>query len=315
MIKWSGASSIKRFFIWLDYGVALNGLSLLPSWLAFPLVVFRGILNFALDADWRSHSLGFGYVRAATYKAMLAINNRAENQAKWRAIWWTLGRFVACSIEEADVHRLLRMPYDRLRSEFSGVDALVAAAQRGQGVVLITAHFDSLYIGLVLLARKGIKINLMSSRIVDNERVPGCVSEHFHEKIGALERLLAPGCVRHAEDGVGFFVRALKRGEVVLIAGDGPATSESRSEALQFMGASHLMAPGPAFLARSTQSLVGAYTCHKRFDQSVCVDVSPLFTSEEDGLQKAYSVLDRNIMQSPWRWWAADLFPTYARRT
>lgn len=313
MSKASGAGAIRRFFIWLDYGFALKWLSRLPVWLALPLVVVRGVLNCVVDADWRTHSLGHGYVRAATFRAMQMINRLSGRHGKWRAAWLTLGRFVACSIEEVDVHRLRQMPYDRVKSDISGLDALLAAAQRGQGVVLITAHFDSLYIGLVLLARKGIKINLMSSKIVNDERVPNCISQHFGEKIGALEQLLDPGCVRHAEDGLGHFVRALKRGEVVLIAGDGPAALEARSAAVHFMGASHLMAPGPEFLAKSTHSLVAAYTCHKRWDQSVHVEVSPLHGLEEAGLQKAYSVLDRHIMRSPWRWWAADLLPTYSR--
>ena len=64
----------------LDYGLVLPLLARLPRWLARPLWILRGCINYAMDWDWRTLSLGHGYVREATQHAMAQLRLLARKK-------------------------------------------------------------------------------------------------------------------------------------------------------------------------------------------------------------------------------------------
>ena len=301
-----------RFPRWvadLDYGYCLPFISRLPSWLARPLWVTRGAVNFLLDWDWRTFSLKHGYVRGATFRAMAAL--RGPSSVLPHPFFLTLLRYVCMSREEVDCLRLASIDYGSVRHRITGLEHLQNAQRSGSGVVLITAHFDSLYIGLVLLARTGLRINLMSTRLTDDPSIPQAISRHFRTKVSSLNVLLAPGQVRNSEDNIHYFVKALRRGEIVVIAGDGPSTAPGRSQMVEFLGGERYMAAGPQFLAEASNSLVSGYSCQLASDGYLDISMSPPTRLTDGGLQSAYSALGTQIALQPWRWWAADLMQTY----
>ena len=302
-----------RFPRWvanLDYGYLLPMISKLPLWAARPCWVARGVVNFMLDWDWRTFSLGHGYVRGATFRAMCALLRPHPKLP--HPFFLTLLRFVCMSREEVDCLRLSTLDYSKVNYRVSGLEYLQQAQRDRAGVILVTAHFDSLYIGLVLMARAGLKINLMSTRITDDPSVPSAISNHFETKVSSLNRLLSPGQVRNHEDNMHYFVKALKRGEIVVIAGDGPATTSGRSQAVNFLGRKRYMSAGPQFLAQSTNSFLASYTNQLSSDGCFDISISLPTRLAEGGLQSAYSALEAQILMQPWRWWAADLMQAYA---
>lgn len=293
----------------LDYGWGLKALAQAPQWV-MPLGVWlRGSVNFALDLDWRTLSLRHGYVRRATYVAMRSLC--ISRWAAWRA---THKRFVCAAQEETDAVRLARLNVADLHVSDEGIARLQASLASGQGAVLLTAHFDSLYVGLAALAQRGVRVNLLSSKMVEDARIPPEIRRFFSDKIDTLNSVLTPGRVMHYEDGVRFFVDALKRGEVVVIAADGPATQLRRASEVDFLGQRQMMSGGAAFFAEKARVPVCAYQCHRKAGGCFHVQISPPTLLGNDGLQKAYSALDAGIRQAPWRWWAADLFGTYQTR-
>lgn len=267
-------------------------------------------MNFLLDWDWRTFSLEHGYVRGATFRAMCALMRPTSKLP--HPFFLTLLRFVCMSREEVDCLRLSALDYSTVNYRISGLEYLQQAQRDGTGVILVTAHFDSLYIGLVLLARAGLKINLMSTRITDDPSVPSAISKHFRTKVSSLNRLLSPGQVRNYEDNMHFFVKALRRGEIVVIAGDGPSTASGRSHAVNFLGRERHMSAGPQFLAESTNSLLASYTNQLSSDGKFDISISVPTRLDEGGLQSTYSALEAQILMQPWRWWAADLMQAYA---
>lgn len=295
----------------LDYGLALPLLARLPRWLARPLIALRGCVNYVFDFDWRTLSLGHGYVREATHEAMQHVARLADSRQSVH--WLTLRRYVCTSREEVDSWRLPHINYARLPHRITGLEPLLAAQERGQGVVLLTAHFDSLYIGLALLARAGLRVNLMATRITEDPRVPPAITQHYVRKARALNHLLSPGKVVQFEGNLRFFLRALRQGDTVVIACDGVSTSADRADPVQFLGAQHLMASGPQYLAETTHSPLALFSCHEDAQGVFQVQLSAPVALAEGGLQRAYALLEGQIMASPWRWWGADQMRSYTQ--
>ncbi|MEN9843311.1 MAG: hypothetical protein RLZZ612_1140 [Pseudomonadota bacterium] len=293
----------------LDYGLFLRGLSLLPRAWAWPLIVLRGCLNFIVDADWRTLSLGLRYVRPATWQTMQMWNAKQTKPQFWRPFVLTLRRYIHASLEEYDATKLPHI-CDTSHFHVTGLEDLLKAQEQKIGVVLITAHFDSLYAGLIFLARQGLKINLVSTNLMFDARVPPSVARHFSNKMNQLGQALAPGGVFHVEDNLLFFTRALKNGEIVVIAGDGPASSPSRATEVNFWGDPRLMAPGPEFLAKSAKCWIGSYLSWREAD-GFHIQISKPTSVREQGVAHAYAALEAKLFEMPWRWWAADLYPTY----
>jgi hypothetical protein len=294
---------------WLDYGWVLPVLARLPRWLAWPLVVLRGGVNFVFDWDWRTLALGHGYVRGATLDAMRALAALAGSGQS--PVWLTLKRYVCASREEVDCWRLHRLDYARVPHSIEGLEGLLQARARGQGVVLLTAHFDSLYVGLALLARAGARIHLMATRLTSDPQVPPTITQHFDHKIGTLDKLLAPARVARFEDGLRFFVRALQGGDAVMMACDGVGTSTDRPQPVRFLGAQRLMASGPEFLAAKAGALVALFSCYQDSRGVWRISVSDPVALEDGGMQRAYALLEEQLLAAPWRWWAADQMRNY----
>jgi len=289
------------FWAWFDYQLVLPRLARLPrTWARVP-VVLRGVVNFLFDMEWRTLARGHGYVRGATYKVIRSLGFGAPSAALR-----TLQRFCYCSWEEYDAERLARGDVADISGRLEGVDDLLAAARAGRGVVLLMAHFDSFCVGLVLLSRLGLTINLMSSDIVNHPRVPRPISRYFTRKYEGMSSLFSPGRVVHHEGNLRFFLAALTRGEIVVIACDGTG-KPGRNTVVDFLGASRAMARGPEFLARETDALVASYVCRRSDKNTFELAVSPLHPVAAGGIQKAYDFLDDRIRAEPERWWASDL--------
>ena len=298
-----------NFIAHVDYGIALPLIARLPPGTAKWFVRLRGIVNFVFDLEWRTLALRHGYVRGATVRTMRAISELTQSQSSpWLL---TLRRFVRASWEEYDAQRLCRIDYKNVAWHDHGLDKILDTVQSGKGVVLLTGHFDSLYVGLMILARQGVRVNLMSSNIVDDPRVPAMISGHFGRKISAMARQFYPGKVIHFEDGMKHFVDVLKRGEVLVIACDGPPPTAGRGSVVRFLGGDYTMAIGPEFFARKTGALISMYSCVREADEQFRIDFSEPIAVDDDGLQLAFNVLDAKIRAEPWRWWAADMYQNY----
>lgn len=293
----------------LDYGLLLPALARLPRPLAWPGIVLRSMVNITFDWDWRTLALGHGYVRSATLQAMRQLAALGGNG--YSPFWLTLRRYVCAAREEVDCWRLHRLDYGRMHHTIEGLDGLLQVQAQGRGVVLLTAHFDSLYIGLALLARAGARIHLMATRITSHPKVPPAITRHFDHKIETLDALLAPGRVARFEDGVRPFVRALRQGDAVMLACDGVGTAMDRPSPVQFLGAERLMASGPQFLAEKTGALVALYSCYEDARGVFRIRVSTPMPLADGGLQQAYTLLQEQLLAMPWRWWAADQMRDY----
>lgn len=301
---------------WLDYGLVLEVLARLPRPLARPLTSLRARVNERWDLDWRTWALGHGYVRAATLQAMervLACGSAPPGQPD--AFGLVRQRYLAAAREEVDSVRLPRIDYARLPHHIDGLAPLLEAQRAGRGTLLLTAHYDSLYIGLALLARAGLRIVLMGTGITEDPRVPPAITRHYLRKKAALNKLLAPGQVVYFEGQLHTFVRALRRGDVVVMACDGAATGSDRAEPVDFLDGRYRMASGAQFFAEAARVPVALYSSWEDATGTHQVQISQPLTINEGGLQAAYAALHAQLLRDPGRWWAADQMRDYRSAT
>ncbi len=293
----------------LDYGVLLPLLARLPRRVSQPLAALRGQLNWLCDFDWRTLSLGRRYVRTATLAGMQALAERRGDAHGAQRL--ARQRYACTSREEVDAWRLARLDFAHLRCEIVGLEALRAAQARGQGVLLAKAHFDALYIGLGALAHAGIRLNLMGTRTIFDVRIPPAIRRHYEMKTAALNQVLAPGRLAFHEDGMAFFVKALRRGEAVAMACDGPSSTPARATPVRLLGRRLLMSSGLEFLARATDAPIAFLACQELPGQRFRITITPPARLQEDGLQKAYDALEQTLLAHPGGWWAADQYANY----
>ena len=299
---------------WIDYSLCLPLLAYLPRRWTRPLETLRGWINWRADFDWRTLSLGHGYIRAATERGMARVVQQTGRPASATELCQlTRQRFICTSREELDSWRLKRIDYARLPHHIAGLEHLLTARDQGVGVILAKAHSDSLYIGLALLARAGLTVNLMGTKVIFDSRVPPGIKKHYEQKAEALNYLLAPGKLVFIEDSISFFVKALRRGEIVVIASDGPSSSPDRATPVNFLGEQLLMSSGLEFLAHMTNSPISFYECHEQDHQHFQLRISKPLYLKEGGLQQSYYEMEQSLKANPGRWWAADQYANYIR--
>lgn len=300
------------FLARLDYGLAVPFLARLPRAISRPLVALRGRIHCLFDIDWRTLSLRRRYIKPATMQGIQAlVRLRGEGADTGLVQRLVRQRYVCAALEEVDSLRLNSMDFDRLQCEFVGLEHLLAAQARGQGVVLAKGHHDAIYIGLGALAHAGVVLHLMATRVVFDARVPKAIQTHYAAKWVGLNRMLAPGRLAFIEDGMAFFVKALRRGEVVAMACDGPSSTPQRATPVRFLGRRLLMSSGLEFLARTTGSPIAFYYCQELPGQRFRIVITPPTLLENGGLQAVYDALERILLEQPGRWWAADQYAGY----
>lgn len=305
---------MKAFWIaglhWLDYALALPLLARLPLSLGYRLAALRGQLNARVGRDWRSVALGTRHVtRQATlaYRELFAEADAAAIKALVDA------RYRNESREEFEGRLIAAHRVHELHPEF-GNDPLLQqcreAARAGRGVVLLTPHFESFVLGIVFLARAGIRLNAMSSRVTHDPAVAPAVSRHFVAKYRGMEHYLNGGQVVDRELGLRPFYKMLERGEGLVILADAPAVAGGVTITPQFLGGARPLSGGALRLAQRTDSLFGAFVCKYAGRQRYRLEGTALLPARQpEALAAAYDFLAAQIMAHPGGWWASDILP------
>lgn len=294
----------------LDFALLLPALARLPLAWGYRLAALRGKFNALSGRDWRSMALGMRHIRRQSL-AGYALLPLAANEAQRRA--WRNERFVVEARDEFEarlvaagrVRELACRSVDGAGGAFAGLPP-----QRPRGLLLLTPHFDSFFVGVAFAARGGARVNLMSSAVTHDPRVDAAVQQHFSAKYRGLEPWLNGGQVLDMEQGVRPFYRMLERGETLVVLGDAPVLPNGVSAQVDFLGARRLLAGGALRLAEKTGSDIGGYVCSmERPGQYVMEWCEPGPASDPHTVERVYELFSRAILATPGRWWGADLLP------
>jgi len=306
---------LDRLVLWGEFTLFLPLIARLPLRLGYRLTAWRGRFNWAFDREWRSISIGQRYIRAATDQAIKQIVPDLPATETGRL---TRRRFEGNSREEFEAYLLMQGRVRELNFSVLGLESVQKQLARGRGVVLLTMHFDSFILGMVCLGMSGLVVNVMTSDVVENPLVNGCVRRFFFGKYRSMERYLQGGKAVHVEQNMRFFYQALLNGECVVVLADLPASSEKDHPMwMQFLGRERSFLSGAFRLARSTESALAGFVCQWEGGDKYTVTLSECVLPEElneASYHRVYAFLEAAILHKPERWWAADLLRAFETR-
>jgi lauroyl/myristoyl acyltransferase len=295
----------------IDFGYILPAMARLSLPLGETLSKARGVIQAFMDYDWRSLALRYPYVRERTRQAMSMIRpNAGEKYCKSA----TVRRFMHNSREEWQACLFGRPVMEEIsrRSIIEGIADLRRNQDKRRGMVMVSCHFDSFCMGMVLMGMQGIRVNVINTAAIEDLRIHAAVRRFFQHKYKSMEARMHGKMVYHEVD-MPFFYRALERGETVALMGDIPG---SKSDVyIPFLNSMFKMPVGAWHMALKTNSLLGAFMCvHEGIGKYrvICLPpaeidpASPLKT-----LKPVYAFMEAHIRSMPDRWVASDLLPAY----
>ncbi len=250
-------------------------------------------------------ALGRRHIRSQSLAGYRLLPGSA-NEAMLSA--WCAERFVVEAREELEAQLVAAGRVDGLTCEFEPARAAVVELERKRGLVLLTPHYDSFFLGVAFLARNGAKVNLMSSAVTQQPGVDAAVTRHFSSKYRGLENYLNGGKVLDMETGLRQFYRLLERGETLVVLGDAPVLPDGVSARVNFLGANRLIAGGALRMAQRTGSDIGTYVCRHLEHNNYALALGPVGPADESAsIDAVYAFLGAAIQSNPGRWWGADL--------
>jgi SAM-dependent methyltransferase/predicted LPLAT superfamily acyltransferase len=294
----------------VDFAWLLPFMARLPLAWAFRLGHLRGRLNARTGRDWRSMALGMRHIRRQSV-AGFRLLPLAADEAQLKA--WRDERFLVEARDELEAQLVAAGRVHELVCRSVNADGgsfVEVPVGRSRGLLLLTPHFDSFFVGVAFAARAGAKVNLMSSAVTHDPRVDSAVQAHFSAKYRGLEPWLNGGQVLDMEQGIRPFYRMLERGETLVVLGDAPVLPNGVSATVDFLGAQRLIAGGAMRLAQKADCDVGGYICRmEQTGQYVMEWCEPGPANDPATVQRVYALFTRAILSTPGRWWASDLLP------
>lgn len=292
-----------------DYAWFLPFIARLPLRLAYALSALRGWINALGGRDWRSVALGFRHIRRQSLLGYELLPLASTSEAKQR---WCRQRFATEARDEFEAQWMAARRFDELQCEFVPAELALYAQHQQRGLILLTLHFDSFYLGSAFIARAtGRVINSMSSAVSQDPRVDPAVTQHFEQKYRSLEPYVNGGKVLDMEVGLRPFYRMLERSEALIVLGDAPVLPNGAAMTVDFLGAQRQIAGGAMRLAESTDSDLGAYICRYRSPGRYEVRLCPIGPAKDpETVARIYRFFNTHILEHPGLWLAADLLPS-----
>lgn len=289
-----------------DFAWFLPFIARLPLPLAYALSGVRGRINAATGRDWRSVALGFRHIRRQSRDAYALLPGSATQKRRWGQ-----QRFEAEARDEFEAQLVAARRLGELRCEFVPAVNDALCAKRPRGLVLLTPHFDSFYLGIAFLAQaSGARVNSMSSAVSRDPRVAPTVTRHFDHKYRGLEHYLNGGQVPDMESGLRPFYRMLERHETLVVLGDAPVLPNGAAMTVDFLGAQRVIAGGALRLAQHTNSDLGGYVCRYLGPGRYVLEICPIGPARDpETVARIYRFFSDQILVQPGLWWAADLLP------
>lgn len=304
---WWIAKTLHRW----DYAVLLPLLARLPLRLGMALALWRGRVNALAARDWRSMALQTRHIQRMSLQAAQELAHRGLMPLS-RMKACVRQRFVVEARDEFEARLMWEGRWAELHCEFDPPDAPARLQDllQHQGVVLLTPHYDSFYLGIAFLAQaSGCVVNAMASAVPADPRVDPAVTRHFDRKYRGLERALHGGRVMDMESGIRPFYRLLQARQALVVLADAPVLPDGAQMEVPFLGAERQLAGGAARLARHTESHMAAFICEHRGGRHYRLRWCEGGAYGPNTMAALYGFIGHAIASEPGRWWAMDLLP------
>jgi hypothetical protein len=291
----------------IDFAWFLPLIATLPLPLAYALCGLRGRINALSGRDWRSVALGFRHIRSQSLAGYRQLPGGATDPERMA---WRDKRFEVEARDEFEARLIANGRARKLDCTFRPPLAAAICKLPQRGLLLLTPHFDSFFLGVAFLARSGGKVNLMSSAVTHDPRVDSAVQRHFNAKYRGLEPYLNKGKVQDMELGMRPFYRMLEQGETLVVLGDAPVLPNGVAMTVDFLGGQRVIAGGALRIAQRSNSDLGGYVCRCLGAGRYEVEMCPIGPANDPAtVERVYRFFNERIMAEPGLWWSADLLP------
>jgi len=295
------------FFVALPLAIRL------PLRLGMKVAGLIGRVCYRLDLDWRTVALRQHYVAGNTRLAFEEIAPEAPAHVVKGQV---RQRFLIAAKDELEAYWLHA---DRAREcvcTFDGLDAVQAHFAQGRGLVMVTIHYDAALMGVAQLGLAGCKLNLMTTEVIEDPRLPASVKRYFQKKRSGLELHLNGGRVLNVETRLMSFYDGIQDAGAVAIFAEAPTAQLDVARNIRFLGKQRAVAPGAFRIAERTGAAMVAFVSLCTGPGRYHVTLSPIFepdtvaghTRNADAM---FDFFSQTIEREPGRWWAADQLPKF----
>lgn len=189
---------------------------------------------------------------------------------------------------------------------FDGREFLDAELNKGNGVILSTAHYGAKQLLQVALGHKGYPINQINYHM--SEDALSFIQKNISQKQRMIIEEKIPCTFISARGFLRSAYRCLKNREVLIIAGDGSGMNEYMEKSFlpfDFLGKKMLFPTGPVSLAKRTgASMIPVFVVREKSRHRIIFE-SPINIFGERNIEHYVAVLERYVRQYPalWEFW------------
>lgn len=300
----------------LDYHLFLPLIARLPLSWAYRLSDWRGAFNARHSRDWTELALGFPYIGercAATFRYMRPQASDEEIRSLVTQRYQMVARY------ELDGALATANRVAQFQIDLTPVKAALAQRTPGRGLVMLISHHDSVFVGMLALARCGVPVHLMTSDIVFDPRVHPAYRGFMRTWYASYEKHMNGVFRPTSSEGRKTFYDALAQGALVVVASETPASrSPDKGTWVSWLGKRRKMADSAVRMAIETGSEMMAmqirHVAPGRFVWSASALVDPQRTmhlppaqAREKAFAPLFAFLEPGVIAEPGLWWAAHL--------
>lgn len=183
-----------------------------------------------------------------------------------------------------------------------GWEQVCALQRAGRGFILVLNHYDRLVSVAVALARRGVRLGMLTMPVLENPGLSEVQRRFLMRKIRTLTDI-TQGQWRTSSEPLRPVHESLRQGQAWIILADAWAPEFGRLRAHRFLGGALRLPTGIERLAQST----GAALVHGRAfslaPDRLQVHLQVLDGDPVSAINAVIAQLESDVRERPWAWW------------
>lgn len=208
-----------------------------------------------------------------------------------------------------DCFRMPRLTAQNTKNYFKviGLEHLVAAENKGKGVLLLVPHYGRYFMLGPALRFLGHGFGVYTTAITEATVPDANWRAYLLQKLKNGFMFCGGEWVTSEDSPLKIYAN-LKEGRSHLIAFDGVESTSDKKIACPFLGGTVRFATGSLRFAKRTGAAM-VYVSVKESDEGLKFELTALPEDPELALQTAVSYLEKDLIEMPWHWWLWRALP------
>lgn len=191
--------------------------------------------------------------------------------------------------------------------EVLGLEHLVAAENKGKGVLLLVPHYGRYFMLGPALRFLGHGFGVFTTAITEATAPDENWRTYLTQKLKNGFMFCGGEWITSDDSPLRIYAN-LKAGNSLLMAFDGVESTSDKKLSAPFLGGTAHLATGSLRIAKRTGAAL-VYISVKEVGESLKFEISALPEDPELALQEATTCLEKDIQEMPWHWWLWRALP------